>query len=129
MRDVPVSKFKKVFGEAGQQLGVGWEELERRLTTPTAEFGIIAGGMGNRVGFSPFLLPGDDDGRITVETTRLAGAADFVTVSSVHELIGNDPRTFRYTLSFLDNGYFRSLAERESIPLDPVAEQSSPQRR
>ncbi len=121
--------FQKVFGEAGQQLGVGWESLEPRLATPRTEFGIIAGGTGNRVGFSPFLLPGDDDGRITVETTRLAGASDFVTVSSIHELIGNDPRTFGYTLSFLANGYFASPTERQSIPLDPVAERSVPSKR
>jgi pimeloyl-ACP methyl ester carboxylesterase len=113
--------FKKVFGEAGQQLGVGWEELERRLATPKTEFGIIAGGMGNRVGFSPFILPGDDDGRITVETTRLEGASDFIVVSSLHETIGNDPRTFAYTLAFLTHGYFVSPTERQSIPRAPVA--------
>ncbi len=114
--------YQKIFGEAGQQLGVGWEDLESRLTTPKTEFGIIAGGMRNRVGMSPFLLPGDDDGRITVETTRLPGATDFLVVPALHELIAHDPRVLRHTLQFLENGYFVSAAERQAIPPAPIAE-------
>jgi len=106
--------FKKVFGEAGQQLGAEWNDLETRLAVPGVEFGIIGGGVGYRGGISP-LLPGDDDGRITLDTTRLVGAEDFVRVSAVHELIANDPRVFRYTLRFLEEGYFISPEQRQPI--------------
>lgn len=109
------SLFKKVFQESGQQLGVRWQELESRLATPGTEFGIIAGGCGNRWGFDPF-LPGDDDGRLTVAETRLAGASDFVVVPSVHELIALNSRVFGYTLRFLKDGYFIAREERQSIP-------------
>ena len=112
--------FKATFGESGQQLGVNWQDLESRLATPSGEFGIIAGGSGGRIGLNPF-LPGDDDGRITVETTRLAGAADFIVVPALHELIGHDPRVFDYTLKFLTEGCFVSPAQRRSIPRDPIA--------
>lgn len=108
-----VGLFRKVFGEAGQQLGPEWDDLETRLAVPGVEFGIIAGGTGWG-GLNPF-QPGDDDGRITVETTRLAGAADFIRVPNIHELIANDPRVFRYTLRFLEDGYFRSPEQREPI--------------
>ena len=110
--------FKAVFGEAGQQLGIHWDDLETRLATPSTEFGIIAGGWSNKLGLNPF-QPGDDDGRITVETTRLAGAADFRVVPAVHELIAHDPRVLTYTLTFLTHGYFVSLAEKRSIPATP----------
>ena len=113
--------YKKIFGEAGQQLGVDWEDLESRLATPKSEFGIIAGGLRNRVGMSPFLLPGDDDGRITVETTRLPGASDFLVVPALHEFIAHDPRVLRHTLQFLQDGYFVSAAERQAIPPEPIA--------
>lgn len=116
--------FKAVFGESGRQLGVSWEDLESRLATPDVEFGIIAGGYGNGLGFDPF-LSGDDDGRITVQTTRLAGASDFVVVPALHELIANDPRVFDYTLRFLTAGYFVSLEQRHGIPRTPLAERGS----
>ncbi|MHB8866832.1 MAG: alpha/beta fold hydrolase, partial [Pirellulaceae bacterium] len=99
--------FKAVFGESGQQLGVYWDDLEKRLAIPRGEFGIIAGGWGNRLGLNPF-LPGDDDGRITVATTRLAGASDFLVVPQVHEFIAHDPRVLDYTVRFLSHGYFIS---------------------
>ncbi len=113
--------FKAVFGKAGRQLGAEWKDLETRLTTPRVQFGIIAGGYGNKIGLNPF-LPGDDDGRITVQTTRLAGATDFLVVPALHELIANDPRVFDYTLRFLKDGYFVSLGERRGIPVESLAE-------
>ena len=111
--------FQVVFGESGRQLGDRWKELEKRLATPRVEFGIIAGGIGNNIGLNP-LLPGDDDGRITVETTRLAGAADFRVVSSLHELIAHDPRVLDFTLRFLEEGHF--VSPEEATPLESLAE-------
>jgi pimeloyl-ACP methyl ester carboxylesterase len=119
------SMFKAVFGESGRQLGVNWDDLEKRLATPDVEFGIIAGGWGNPIGLNPF-LPGDDDGRITIETTRLAGATDFRVVPQVHEFIAHDPRVLDYTLQFLTNGYFISREQRQGIPRDPLAERVRP---
>jgi pimeloyl-ACP methyl ester carboxylesterase len=113
--------FKTVFGESGRQLGVNWADLESRLATPTTEFGIIAGGWGNKLGLNPFQA-GDDDGRISVETTRLAGAADFLVVPAVHEFIAHDPRVLNYTLTFLTSGYFISPVAKHGIPREPIAE-------
>ena len=113
--------FKKLFGESGRQLGIEWEDLETRLATPNVEFGIIAGGFGNQLGLS-LSVPGDDDGRISVGTTRLAGATDFIVVSAVHEFIANDPRVFALTTRFLTAGYFESPEKRQRIPLTYVAD-------
>lgn len=122
------SAFKTIFGTSGRQLGADWEDLEPRLATPRVEFGIIAGGFHNRIGMNPF-LPGDDDGRITVDTTRLAGATDFRVVSAIHELIANDPRVFDLTTHFLTSGYFESEEERQAIPITSVADQPGSKRR
>lgn len=116
--------FKAALGESGRQLGVNWKDLETRLAIPNCEFGIIAGGCGNKLGLNPF-IPGDDDGRITVETTRLAGASDFVVIPAVHEFIANDPRVFNYTLRFLADGYFVSPDQRQVIPRGQLAERPS----
>ncbi len=40
----------------------------------------------------------------------------------MHELIANDPRVFDYTLRFLNDGYFVSLADRQALPLESIAE-------
>ncbi len=120
------SAFKTIFGQAGRQLGADWDDLARRLATPHTQFGIIAGGLGTSLGINPF-LPGDDDGRITVETTRLPGATDFLVVPALHELIANDPRVFDYTLRFLQEGYFVAADARQPIP--PTALVQRPDRR
>jgi hypothetical protein len=109
-----VGIVKTLLGEAGQQLGVDWDDLKRRPAVRSVEFGIIAGGMVCASGPDP-LQPGGSDGRITVETTRLVGAAEFVLVPAVNELIANDPRTHRYTLRFLEEGYFVSAEQRRPI--------------
>jgi pimeloyl-ACP methyl ester carboxylesterase len=112
--------FQTIFGISGQQLGKTWTDLAPRLATPR-EFGIISGGYGNKLGLNP-LVPGDDDGRISVETTRLAGASDFLVIGAVHELIGFDPRTLRSTLSYLKSGYFVAADQKQGIPAARVAE-------
>ena len=119
------SLFKSLFGRSGRQLGLAWEDVEENLATPNTEFGIIAGGWGNDKGFS-LKLPGDDDGRITVATTRLVGATDFVVVPALHEFIANDPRVFDYTLRFLQDGYFISPEERNPIEPKVVAGRAKP---
>ena len=105
---------------AGVQLGKNWKELEPRLETPSGEFGIISGGYNNALGLNP-LVPGDDDGRISVDETRLSGAADFLVLGAVHEFIIFDPRVFDSTLRFLTSGYFLSAEKRQPISQAPVA--------
>ncbi len=110
--------FRAVAGRSGQQLGKQWEQLAARLVTPPCEFGILAGGRGDDQGFNP-LLPGDDDGVVTVETTRLAGARDFALVPVIHSRIVGDRRAMLQTLQFLKYGYFVSEKDRRPIGDQP----------
>lgn len=112
--------FKTIFGTSGQQLGRTWKDLEPRLATPR-DFAIISGGYGNSLGLNP-LVPGDDDGRIGVDETRLAGASDFMVIGAVHEFIGFDPRTFHATLRYLQSGYLVSENQKHAIPAAQTAE-------
>lgn len=108
--------FLTLFGPAGRQLGKGWPHLEPRLAVPEFPFGIIAGGRGDQRGYSP-LLPGDDDGWIDVETTRLAGAQDFMQVEALHPALPRHPQVKECVLRFLQHGYFLSPNERQ--PIEP----------
>lgn len=106
--------FTTVHGQAGQELGRDWAKLEPKLATPRLEFGVIAGGRRDDGGFNP-LLPGDDDGTVTVASTRLAGASDFIVVPVLHFRIMSDERVIRYTLHFLQHGYFTTPEERRAV--------------
>ena len=97
------------------QLGPEFNKLQPTLTTPK-DFGIIAGGKGDKVGYSKKDLPGDDDDWLTVETTRLSGAADFRLVKARHSKLDDDPRVHKLALEFLKNGYFESGQTRQRIP-------------
>jgi len=112
-----------VAGEPLQQLAPNrkWPELEKRLATPNFEFGIIAGGMGDSDGYLQ-ALPGDDDSLLTLATTKLAGASDFVQVKGIHQLLPQNKRVRILTLRFLKFGYFISPQQRHPLPAArPVA--------
>jgi pimeloyl-ACP methyl ester carboxylesterase len=111
---VPLDLSRQVTGPAAQQLARGWGELEPRLTTPTLEFGILAGGTRDGNGRNP-LMRGDDDLIVTVESTRLAGARDFRVLPVWHTTMMNDPVIQRETLCFLQHGYFESEDRRAPL--------------
>lgn len=107
--------YRYVLGPAGQQLSAT-TGLIPQLPTPPFEFAIIAGGRGTNEGFNP-LIPGDDDGTVSVESTRLPGAADFIIVNRIHSQLCHAPETLDFATRFLKDGKFREADERHSIPL------------
>ena len=84
------------------------------MATPNFEFGIIAGGSGDGQGYLA-RCPGDDDGLLSIETHKLAGAADFLQTGGMHQLMPNYEEVRAATLSFLKNGYFVSKAAMHPI--------------
>jgi hypothetical protein len=106
--------FQGLTGEAGQQLGRQWPELEKHLATPRFPFAIIAGGKGDETGYNPILY-GDNDGVISVEAAKLAGASDFAVVPVLHSFVMGSRQVQQYVLRFLRHGYFISKAERHPL--------------
>lgn len=106
--------FQTLAGKSGQQLGKHWCELESKLATPNLEFAIIAGGKSNGNGYNP-MLPGDNDGVISVDSAKLPGARDFIVLPILHSFIMNDAKVQELTLRFLKQGYFLSESERHPL--------------
>lgn len=106
--------FELVLGKAGQQLGSLWAWEAGSLATPPTEFGIVAGGCGDGRGFNP-LLPDDDDGVVTVASTRLSGASDSIVVPALHAMLPRQSKVHQYTLRFLQHGYFVAPDERKPV--------------
>jgi pimeloyl-ACP methyl ester carboxylesterase len=105
--------FEVVGGTSAEQLGEAWDELKPKLATPP-HFGIIAGSTLGGNGTNP-LVPGDDDMMVGVEETKLAGAEDFLTVSSTHTLLLFKREVREATLRFLKDGYFVSADKQQPI--------------
>jgi pimeloyl-ACP methyl ester carboxylesterase len=76
-----------------------------QIPLPTIPFGIIAGARGDGRGFNPW-LPGDNDMTVTVESTRLEGAEDFLVVRGVHTFIQVQPEVIEATIRYLGEGRF-----------------------
>ncbi|MCD6385144.1 alpha/beta hydrolase [Candidatus Sumerlaeota bacterium] len=108
---LPVPKVDTItsilYGRARQELLPENEGITETLPPPPCEFGIIAGGRNNNRGFSP-LLPGDNDGTITVATTRMDGARDFIILPHLHTPILWAGDTIESAIRFLLKGSFQS---------------------
>jgi pimeloyl-ACP methyl ester carboxylesterase len=109
--------FRWIFGPAGQQLVEDPEGFIASLSTPPFEFAIIAGARGHQTGWNP-LMPGDDDGTVAVESTRLPGASDFITVPALHSFIMWHPEAIDATIRFLNTGSLHADGHRDPIPCD-----------
>lgn len=90
---------------AARDLVIHWPRVEPTLAVPACEFGIVAGGRGDGVGFSHF-LDGDDDAIVRVDETRLDGADDFLVVPVDHAALLRDRRVKEATAAFLRSGRF-----------------------
>lgn len=102
-----------VAGPAAKQLATNVESLARNAGIPRCEFGVIAGQRGHAEGWNP-LIPGDDDGVVGVENTKLEGMADFALVRGIHTTIMNKEEAIRKVLAFLKQGVFDSTRRSET---------------
>ena len=108
--------FKTFWGVSGQQLTKNsFKELADGLAIPEFDFGIVAGDQPDDASLTNPLLDGDNDMVVTVEETRLEGAADFVQRPVIHSTMMKDEGVHELTLKFLENGYFESADKRQPI--------------
>jgi hypothetical protein len=97
--------FRAIWGPAGQELAGGTGSALASLPTPAFPFGVIAGGRGDDEGYNQ-LLPGDDDGTVTVASTRLQGAADFLRIPRLHSFLMSDQTALEAIRCFLEHARF-----------------------
>lgn len=97
--------FRLVNGPAGMALGTGPDSWPNRLPPPVHQMGVIAGKASVSPWFSA-LLPGPDDGKVTVASTRMEGMADHLVLPVSHTWMMMDPRVVRQVLHFLRAGRF-----------------------
>ena len=97
--------FSLLNGPAGSQLGTDAGSIPSKLGPVNFSVGIIAGSKT----FNPILsqyLPNPDDGKVSVESTKVEGMTDFVLVDASHPFIMQDQIAIEQTISFLKSGAF-----------------------
>jgi len=99
--------FKWMNGPSGMQLKTGKDGLPDQLGPVTFPVGVIAGTRSLNPMFSR-LIPGKDDGKVSVASTRVAGMRAHLTLPVTHTFMMNNPTVIAQTMWFLKNGAFEA---------------------
>ncbi len=95
-------------GPAGQELHTGSDSMPNRLGPVAYPVGVITG---DRYAFFDtwfsYILPGKDDGKVSVESAKVDGMRDFLVVHESHPFIMNSRYVQAETLYFLRHGVFK----------------------
>ena len=97
--------LKRIYGPAAAQLSLDKGSLVQNLGPVNFELGIIAGNVSYNPIYSA-LLPGPDDGVVTVESTKLEGMNDFIILPLSHGFIMKNEDTIAQVIHFLKHGVF-----------------------
>ena len=99
-----------ILGPAALELGTDPDSYPNRLGPADFELGIITG---NRTidPISSLIIPGEDDGKVAIEKTKLEGMQDFLVVPVSHAYIMQEPAVVDQVIYFLQHGSFSSMDE------------------
>jgi len=104
-------------GPAGQQLSTAADSVPNQLGPVDYPVGIITG---DRHAFYDAwlskIIPGMDDGKVSIERTKLDGMSDFLVVHESHSFIMNSEYVQAETVHFLRHGKFKHHKD----PLPPA---------
>jgi len=104
LKDVP--GFKSINGPAGLQLGTSEMSVPNSLGPATFSLGIIAGTRSINLMLST-IIPSKDDGKVSVERTKLEGMDDHISMPVTHTFMMKNKKVIKQVLYFLEYGNFQ----------------------
>ena len=99
-----LSRF--INGPAGEQLGTDAPSLPRSLGKVEFNLGVITGDKSINFVLSR-LIPGPDDGKVSITNAKVEGMKDFLVVHASHPFIMKNHVAIEQTIHFLKHGRFR----------------------
>lgn len=106
--------FRKMNGPAGAELGTKAGSTPNALGPVNFECGIIAGDRSINWINSLAMIDGKDDGKVSVERTKVEGMKEHLVVHATHTFMMKNKKVMESTLRFLKTGTFAPSAEGES---------------
>ncbi len=99
--------FRKFCGPAGSEMGHGNDSFINSLPPKiNFELGIIAGDRSIDPFYSWFLLSGKDDGKLTIEETKLDGMKEHIVIHANHTYMPQNQEAIDLTIRFIQHGSF-----------------------
>lgn len=106
--------FKKINGPAGNELGTGKNSTPNQLGPANFCVGVIAGDRSINW-INSLLIPGRDDGKVSVERTQLAGMADHIVIHATHPFLMRNRTAIGQTIYFLRAGRFERAHQASTV--------------
>jgi pimeloyl-ACP methyl ester carboxylesterase len=101
--------YRLYFGPAGQQLVTSRDNALDAIIPPVDyPVGIIAGNRSLYPIASALFLPRPNDGRVSVENTKLDGMTDHMVISASHPWLVRNADAIGQTIAFLRDGRFQA---------------------
>ena len=97
--------YKTIYGPAGQELTTENNDTKKLLGKVDYELGVIAGNS-TIDPISSYIIGGDDDGKVSIKSTKVKGMKDHVVVSASHTFFPSNEDVHAQVIYFLKNGEF-----------------------
>ncbi|OIO72479.1 MAG: alpha/beta hydrolase [Zetaproteobacteria bacterium CG_4_9_14_3_um_filter_49_83] len=97
--------YELINGPAGMQLGTASNDIPKLLGLVDFQLGVIAGTQSINLLLST-MLPGKNDGKVSVESAKVKGMQDFISLPVTHPFIMKNAAVIEQTIYFLKHGCF-----------------------
>jgi hypothetical protein len=99
------SWLMKILGPTAKTLGTDADSFPKSLEAPYYPVGIIAGEISSQL--NDPVIPGKDDGLVSVEATKIDTMTDFIIIETGHSMMRYDREVADQTIEFIKNGVFK----------------------
>jgi len=99
------SWLMKILGPTAKTLGTDADSFPKSLEAPYYPVGIVAGEHKSQL--NDPVIPGKDDGLVSVEATKIDTMTDFIIIETGHSRMRYDREVADQTIEFIKNGAFK----------------------
>ncbi len=98
-----VDGLEWIHGPAGLQLGTGHSSVPNQLGRVDFDLGIIAGDRSINWILS-LIIPGEDDGKVSIDNTKVEGMNEHIVLPVNHAMMMNNPEVIEAVIAYLKEG-------------------------